>query len=203
MNAERLLAFAEDQIGGTFSHQDVRTRDLADAFRYAFGLGAFPRLPALLTACKQAGIVIEWMPPGWELEGFNAWPEDGQPYILIRSGMSDARTETTLCHEVREVLENAFKRVNPLYDGLDTHDNPRMNPESDEFAANLLMESAATRFWLEGSGFDYAEFARLSGRSIASVGDPSTDALLGELRSFRAGVGSLVVRGSLVECRGR
>ena len=65
------------------------------------------------------------------------------------------RAETTLCHEIREVVENVFRRENPAYVGLDTRDNKTMNPESDHFASCLLMQAEASRDAPQANGFDW------------------------------------------------
>lgn len=53
--------------------------------------------------------------------------------------------------------------------GIETHENRQMNPESDQFAAYLLMQTEPTRERLMGNGFDFAEFSRASGRSLVSL----------------------------------
>jgi hypothetical protein len=77
---------------------------------------------------------------------------------MLRETLPQARAETTFCHELREVLENAFKRVKPSYRGLDTHNNAVMNPKSDHFAAHLLMGSEASRD-CRSAGYDFIRFA--------------------------------------------
>lgn len=169
MSAERLLTFAAEFIRNISRHSDVRTEDLAEAFRRTLGLSPFPHLAELLRACRAAGIAVEWLTPDAALEGTNVWSEGHPPIILVRHGLSVIRTEWTLCHELREVIENAFKHAKAAYIGLDTHDNDTMNAKSDRFAAYLLMKSDITRELLVANGLDCVAFARDMRRSLASV----------------------------------
>jgi hypothetical protein len=164
--ADRLLQFAAREIAGIQHHAEVRTAQLAEAFRTEFALGAFPRLPDLLRAAREAGVLVERIP--LPFDGVNTWAGD-QPLIQVDSSLAVVRAETTLAHELREVIEHAFKRVEPAYDGLATNDNKTMNPESDQFGGHLLMQPEASRRILTRNGFDFARFASEHERSIASV----------------------------------
>jgi hypothetical protein len=167
--ADRLLQFAGEFIGGISHHKDLRTEILAEAFRAEFGLTQFPLYEELVHTCNAVGIHVSSLPPVAPMEGVNVWADGQSPLIKIREAMARARAETTICHELREVLENAFKRVKPSYLGLNTHDNRAMNPESDQFAGYLLMQSEAARAGLSINGFDVASFAAAAGRSLPSV----------------------------------
>ena len=169
MAAECLIAFAARFIRDISHHRDVRTEPLAEAFRCEFGLSKFPRYKDLLRACKDAGIIVAWLPATAPMEGANAWVEGRSPMISLRVGLPIARAETTLCHELREVIETAIKRAEHAYVGLATHENAHMNPRSDRFGGHLLMHSGAARERLAANGFDFITFARDTRRSIASV----------------------------------
>ena len=93
----------------------------------------------------------------------------GETAILLKPDLSTRRAETTLGHEIRELIENAFKRVSPRYVGLDTSDNPAMNLESEQFAALLLMQGQAMHQRLDQIGFDLVRFAGERRRSLSSV----------------------------------
>ena len=168
MAAERLLAFVERHFAGVARFEDVRTEQLAEAFREEFGLGPFPRLDELRAAVARAGIALDWLPPHAP-EGLNTWSDEQGPVIHLRRGLSRLRAETTLAHELREAIENAASRVYPDYQGQRTHQNRKMNPESDQFGAFLLMQASATRHLLTLEGFDFAAFASGHRRSPASV----------------------------------
>src|SRR5688572_27883178 len=81
--AERLLAFAERHFVGVARFQDVRTEELAEAFRGQFGLVSFPRLNDLRTAVTGAGIVLDSLPDDAPMDGANTWGE-GAPTIWLR-----------------------------------------------------------------------------------------------------------------------
>jgi hypothetical protein len=103
------------------------------------------------------------------MEGLNIWPAGKNPEVHVRENLIRKRTETTVGHEIRELIEIAFGRVDPDYIGLDTADNDKMNGESDQFASCLLMESEATKSLLHRLGFDLPRFGRETGRSLSSV----------------------------------
>jgi hypothetical protein len=95
--------------------------------------------------------------------------EGAAPTILLRPDIATARAETSLGHELREIIENAFKRVSSMYRGLETNNNPRMNPKSDRFASSLLMPTADSRELLARLGYDLLLFSKQTGRSLPSV----------------------------------
>lgn len=169
MNDPRLLAVAARFIRDIGHHRDVRSEELAEAFRDATGLGPFPRYTELCEAAGRLDIRIEFLPATSPFEGSNTWGTDDGPVLYVRRGLTDAREETTLCHELRELLENAFKRVKPSYEAMDTHDNDRMNPRSDAFAGALLMQAGPTHELLANLGFDLAAVSRVSARSLPAV----------------------------------
>jgi hypothetical protein len=161
--------FARGYIRGITDHSQIRTEHLVEAFRGFYGLPPFPSASDLSNLCVRLGIGIHPLmnaPEG--LIGANAWGT-GSPSIFISPDLSLKTWESTVGHEVREVLENAFKRVNKDYVGLDTHNNKVMNPESNSFAGHLLMQSKATRDRLWEVGFDLPAFSQEKGRSLSSV----------------------------------
>ena len=155
----RILRFAHGFIANVESYREVRSEALADAFREATGLGAFPRYSELCEAAATLDIRLEFLPAEAPMDGVNMWDNDDGPMIGIRADLSDRRAETTFCHELREVLESAFKRVHPAYRGLDTHNNREMNPRSDAFAAALLLQADAMHERLAALGYDLVRFA--------------------------------------------
>jgi hypothetical protein len=168
--ASALLEFAGEFIHDIAHHKDVRTESLAEAFRDRFALSPFPSLADLRRVCQGLGIDLtstSAMPPG--LPGFNFWHESASPSILLGEDLTQRYAETTLGHELREVIENAFTRAKPHYTALDTANNDQMNAESDQFAGCLLMQAEASRKRLRELGFDYARFAQEIGRSLPSV----------------------------------
>ncbi len=165
-----LLNFATAYVAPFSNYSEIRTEHLADAFRGHFGLSSFPTMQQLEECCASMGIELASMQISIDdLDGINAWYGEGNPLIQLRPDLTLARAETTLGHELREVIENAFVKVKPTYVPLLTHNNRRMNRQSDHFAACLLMESGATRRSLTSLGYDYVEFSRQSGRSLPSV----------------------------------
>ena len=165
-----LSEFARTYIRDKAHHDDVRTGDLSEAFRAYFQLPPFPTLTDLQLLCRRSGVTLKALPAEvGSLDGLNFQLAENAPEIHIREDLKRMRAETTLCHEIREVLENAFRRENPDYVGLDTRDNKRMNPESDHFASCLLMQAEASRKLLARNGFDLVSFSRETGRSLPSV----------------------------------
>ena len=165
-----LSEFARAYIRDKAHHDDVRTEDLAEAFRAYFQLPPFPTLADLQRLCRRSGVTLKALPAkGGRLDGLNFRHAENAPEIHIREDLKRMRAETTLCHEIREVLEGAFRRENPAYVGLDTWDNKTMNPESDHFAACLLMQAEASRKLLARNGFDLVSFSRETRRSLPSV----------------------------------
>jgi hypothetical protein len=161
--------FAAEFIRDIEHFDDVRSEDLAEAFRGFLELPPFPKLDHLRVGCRQLGIPI-WSlsdgPP--EVDGAN-FSTPVQTAILIRSDLELSRAETTLTHEVREVLENAFIRVKPGYVGRTTSDNRAMNGASDRFGGFLLMETKASHRKMVENGYDPLTFAAQTGRSLPSV----------------------------------
>lgn len=165
-----LLDFAREFIRKIDHHSEVRTELLAESFRRWFELPPFPSLAELCQLCGRLDVQLTrppTMPPG--LPGVNIWRTGSTPEILLNEDLSQQRAETTFGHELREVIETAFKRVKPAYEGLKTSDNRTMNPESDQFAGCLLMQAEAARTRLSELGFDMPQFARDRGRSLPSV----------------------------------
>jgi len=162
--------FARNFVRDINHHQDVRTEHLAEAFRECFGLPAFPSLADLWGLCRRLGVEVGALPAGaGGLLAVNVWHDSQGPSILMEQELSTKRAETTLGHELREVLENTFRRVKPSYIGLDTRDSKEMDPESDCFAGCLLMQGQASRDRLHELGYDVASFAGETGRSLPSV----------------------------------
>lgn len=167
---DTLLDFALDFTRDIDHYSQVRTEVLAESFRRRFDLPSFPSLDDLWKLCGELGVQLSRspaMPPA--LPGLNMWQMDGSPTILLNDDLSRLRAETTLGHELREVIENAFRRVKPSYEALDTSDNRKMNPESDQFAGYLLMQAEVSRLRLRDLGFDFALFAAGTRRSLSSV----------------------------------
>src|SRR5690349_14608353 len=124
--ALRLLAFAAGFIHGIDHYSEVRTEQLAEAFRQCFGLPPFPSLEDLEGLCQSIGLAIDRpvsMPE--TLPGANVWHGSTSPVILLHPDLSRRFAETTLGHELRELIESAFKQAKPTYQGLDTSDNRR------------------------------------------------------------------------------
>lgn len=161
--------FARQFIAGKTSHEHVRTEELAEAFRRYMLLPPFPTIRELLRVCGNLRIKVERLPLPMEGSGINVWSRANGHEIYVDDEISLRRAEHTICHELREVLEQTFCRVSPAYQGLDTHDNKRMNPESDHFAACLLMQAEASRDLFRDLGYDVVSFAEQSGRSLSSV----------------------------------
>ncbi len=162
----RFLVFTH----GFRSYRDIRTELLAEAFRHIYGLPPFPTLEQLVGVCTSLGIKLSPLPPVSErLLGVNTWHRSGAPQIHMRTDLSTRRAETTLGHELREVIENALKRACPWYQRLETSDNRLMKQESDQFAGCLLMQARATHDRLTETGFDLVRFAAERERSLPSV----------------------------------
>lgn len=147
----------------------MRSEELAEAVRTEFGLPALPSLDDLRQLCTELGIPI-WkaaaLPHG--VVGFNfSYGDDAS--IHLASDLNQAMAETTLCHELREVIENAFARVKPSYEARPTHDNKAMNDASDRFGGYLLMEGGAAHSLMVALGYDLFEFSARTGRSLPSV----------------------------------
>jgi len=166
-----ILAFAADYLRsrGIKSHKDVRSDDLADAVRAVIGSPKFPTKADLLRLYEAFDISLQRLPPVGRLDGLNGWYGDGRPIVSFREDVLIRRQEQTLGHEVREVIENAFKRVDPDYEGLPTDDNPVMNKESDYFASCLLMPREESRSRLLELDYDYVRFGRELRRPLSSV----------------------------------
>jgi len=162
--------FARSYVRGITHHRQVHTEHLAEAIRGFGGLSSFPTLRELQAFCVRFGISLKSLPRVAEgMDGLNLWVASAGPEIYLRDDLKQMRAETTICHEIREVIENAFKLENAGYEGLDTSDNKVMNPESDHFASCLLMQADASKKHLTALGFDLLRFSRETGRSLPSV----------------------------------
>lgn len=168
-NGDTLEGFSRAFLQNIGHYGDIRTEFLAQQFREWFCLPKFPGLGDLLEVCERLGINIErmYLPPS--LPGANYWHATGSPSIVLSDDISIAYTETTLGHELREILENAFKRFFPTYVGLNTSDNHSMNRESDQFSGCLLMPADESREMLRNIGYDFMLFSSSMGRSLPSV----------------------------------
>lgn len=165
----RLDLFAAEFVRDITSYRQVRSEALAEAVRAEFGLPGLPSLDDLRELCTELGIPI-WkataLPDG--VVGFNfSYGNDAS--IHLASDLNPAMAETTLCHELREVIENAFARVKPSYEARPTHDNRAMNDASDRFGGYLLMEGDAAHSLMAQLGYDLFEFSARTGRSLPSV----------------------------------
>jgi hypothetical protein len=161
--------FALDYLRDKDHHRDVKTEDLAEAFRAFCGLPPFPTLRHLQSICEKLGIALEELEarvPG--LSAINT-STGARHSIYVRRDVSVAHVESSICHELREVIEQTFRRVRPDYEGIETHDNPVMNPRSDHFAGCLLMQGDVTKTMIESLGYDFVAFADRVGRSLSSV----------------------------------
>jgi hypothetical protein len=161
--------FARGFIKGISHHSEVRTEQLAEAVRSYFALPPFPTVRDLNRLCERLGIPVHRLPSTAPVEGVNIWAPTNGPEIFVREDLKAMRLETTTCHEIREVIETAFKRESQQYVGLNTAENGVMNRESDQFAACLLMQAEASRDLLQHVGFDLRKFSMETGRSLPSV----------------------------------
>ncbi|HLF80014.1 MAG TPA: hypothetical protein VJB57_21250 [Dehalococcoidia bacterium] len=161
--------FARSYISDITHHEEVHTEHLAESLRSFFGLPPFPTLTDLTQLCRKLGVAVKKLPSVPGMDGANIWAETTGPEIYLSDDLKVMRAETTICHEIREVIENAFKRCKPSYVGLDTSHNKVMNIESDHFAGCLLMQADASRRLLVSLGFDLVRFSRETGRSLPSV----------------------------------
>ena len=151
-------------------YSEVRADDLADEFRTFFNLPLFPSIADLTQLCGRLGIPIKPLPAGLgDVSGLNTWSEREGHEIFLSESVTLVHYQHTLCHELREVLEQTFARTHPNYTAMNTHDNKIMNPASDRFAACLLMAGEASRGILREMGFDVVRFASEKVRSLASV----------------------------------
>ena len=161
--------FAQDYLQDKDHHSEIRTEDLAESFRAFCGLPPFPTLDDLVRACERLGIALDKLPAVTKLSGANTWSAGSGHSIFLRSDVNVAHAESTLSHEMREVIEQTFRRVKPRYVGLETHDNRSMNPRSDHFAGCLLMPRELTKARLRELGYDVVTFSYEVGRSLSSV----------------------------------
>ena len=167
-----LLDFLRDYLDANniTHHGQVRTDDLAGWFRAWFQVPAFARLTELEDLCARLGVPVHHRAVGSdELLAVNMWYDGAEPTIVLRPDGVTVRLEHSLCHELREVIENGFKRVKPEYVGIDTNDNKAMNPESDQFASCLLMPPAESKQLLRSLGYDLLAFAHETSRALPSI----------------------------------
>ena len=148
---------------------EVDEDDLADRLRAFFAVPAFASYAELLGLCARLGVRIDELSASLPaLPGANGWQEGGVPTIYLDPD-ERRRREHTLCHELREVIENTFPRVSARYMGVKTNDNKRMNPRSDHFGGCLLMPKGDTKQALAESGYDVMRFSREKDRPLSSV----------------------------------
>ena len=149
--------------------QSASEEALAEFTRARFELGPFPRDADLLRVARELGVHTAALPDRAPMDGVNySHPRSGVA-IHVRDDLSRARFETTFGHELREVIESAFRRVDSDYPAIPTHDNRRMNSHSDTFASALLMQKEPSQRLLETLGYDPITFANQTGRSLSSV----------------------------------
>ena len=166
----RLQTFAAAVVWGKSHYAEIDPDDVAVQLAAEFQLPTFPQFADLVRVCQELGVAVERFrvaTPG--LDGAHTWHAEGAPVIYLSPDLPLVRQESTLLHELREVLEEAFKAANPAYVGLDPRHNARMNPVSDRFAAAVLMPKDVVRDELQALGFDLPFFARRYNRSLSSV----------------------------------
>lgn len=161
--------FAASYIGTLPVGGRIHEEHLADAIRREFSLGPFPKDRGLLRLARELEITTVPLPTNAPMDGTNTYHEATGPMIHLRDDLSRRRFETTFGHELREVLENAFARVDVRGGYTLTHDNHKMNPTSDRFAGYLLMETSSSRSLFRALGFDPVSFAASTQRSLSSV----------------------------------
>ena len=108
--------FALDYLRDKQHYSDVKSEDLAEAFRAFCKLPPFPTLTDLRLVCERLSIAVEELKarvPG--LSAVNTW-SGARHSIFLRTDIAVAHAETSLCHELREVIEQTFSRVRPDYD---------------------------------------------------------------------------------------
>jgi len=149
-------------------HRDVHTEDLAEDFRRHMGLPPFPTLEQLLQLCRDIEIECAELPKGSAFPGANTSYGSANTMFLLR-GLPTQFTESTVGHEMREIIERALQYADPSYVGLDTSNNKEMHAESEYFGLCLLMQAEATDQRLTEIGFDVARFAEERVRSLPSV----------------------------------
>lgn len=181
----RLHDFAQEFISDISHQREVRSEALAEALRLRFGLPPFPTIFDLRDLCLALDVPLWRLPKGIVGVEASNFSFDGDAAIMLDGSLRGPRLESSLAHEIRETIENAFQRVKPAYEGLPTHDNALMNPASDRFAGYLLMQTAASRDLMAELGFDLVEFARRTGRSLPSVVKRTT-----QLFSSKSGAGA-------------
>jgi len=172
MNQGRLLRlddFAYAFLKDKRHFNEVHAEDLAEAFRAHFAMPDFPSIVDLRKLCTSLGIAVRALPPDLDASGLNTWSEEFGHEIYLNESTTLVHYQHTLCHELREVIEQTFARTHPHYVPLDTHNNDVMNPLSDRFAACLLMPADPTRHALRSVGFDVVRFAADTVRSVSSV----------------------------------
>lgn len=168
--ASRLENFAREYLAPFSHHAQIRSEHLAEAFRSAFGLPDFPTETYLLRLCEEIAVEVGTLPFRVDgLRGLNERYADRPARILLAPNLASRLVETTIPHELREVIENMFWYVDSSYVGLDTNDNATMNPVSDRFAGYLLMPTEPSRALMAAGGYDLLEFSRRTGRSLSSV----------------------------------
>jgi hypothetical protein len=168
-DAVEVERFAAKLLTSLTAGEQLRSEMLAEAVRSEYQLGAFPKLPELEELLRRLGIVRHRLVPGSGFPGLNVWAGSAAPEVHIDESARVAFQETTIAHELREVIENACRRASPEYPAVPTHDNRRMNPKSDRFGSYLLMETQASARIFAKVGFDPLTFARQVGRSLPSV----------------------------------
>ncbi|MBM4362598.1 MAG: hypothetical protein FJ104_07945 [Deltaproteobacteria bacterium] len=181
--------FASAFIADIDDHTQVRSEALASAVRSRYDLPPFPGIDDLRVLCGALGIPLWNLPAAVPETWGTNFAYGDEVHIGVQSGLRLQAQESTIVHEIREALENAFHRVKPAYVPLSTHDNRQMNGVSDRFAGYMLMETDASRALLRELGFDFAEFARRTGRSLPAV-------LLRLQQLFPASAGSTPVIGT-------
>lgn len=149
-------------------HQDVRTEDLTEDFRRHMGLPPFPTIDELLKLCHDLQIELGELPKGSPFPGANTSYGPANKMFLL-PGLPTTFTESTVGHEIREIIERALQSAVPSYVGLDTSNNKEIHAESEHFGLCLLMQAEATHRHLSQIGYDVVRFAEERGRSLPSV----------------------------------
>jgi hypothetical protein len=151
-------------------HLEVNEEEVAGAFRQFVKLAPFPNEAALRSACRTMGIQVGFFPDSnTTLRAANVWHRGDAPRIYLNRNLRGGAIDRLLGHELRELIEDAFKRTNSRYEGLDTRDNFLMNPVSERFVDSLLLPARSSVLLLRELDFDPIVFSRVTSRPLPSV----------------------------------
>jgi hypothetical protein len=134
IGADSLLAFCQESVSRYLGNWPPGEEVLAREFVSRFSLHRYPRLEDLMSFCSNLGIEASISTLPQELRGLNGCYGDRKTIVICEEERFPGTKEHTLFHELREILEYAFRDL-----GFPTETDGQMEVRAERFAAQVRL----------------------------------------------------------------